>query len=262
MTIDIFNILPGSGNSLIPPRDPNAITGSSFIQQNMNIKGLQREHNIMIEILSGNIPNFLRNFSPIHLAHGSDVLSILVMSDYLSIGSDDDYVRMPMGPHTAQAIADKFDCTLPTRQLVNNIWQAAANKLEPKPWGPPFDETMSDTYRYGVHSNTIRTQLVGLDFRALTAGHKKDVVLTNYLYPNNPNRRVAIYGWIYPNGQVIQALNPVSHDDQYADYSHGIRLIANDVIVNGQAKRITDLFMDPSLAPLVSDEGVLNFTRY
>ena len=66
MSINIFNILNSSpGNVLIPARDPGAMTGSSFIQANMNIKGAQRERNILNEFQHGNIPDFLRHFVPI-----------------------------------------------------------------------------------------------------------------------------------------------------------------------------------------------------
>ena len=251
-----------TGNSLIPNRDPGSVTGSTFIQNNIGTKGQLREQEIMDELTHGNMPEFLRRFIPLDVTSNGNTLSVLVMSDYLSIGSNTDYCRMPMGPLTAQAIASKFDCSLPTKKMVDMIWQAAPNKLPPKPWGPPYDASMSDTYRYGVHNSTIQQQLILRDPTMLTAGHKKDVVLTNYLAPNNPNKRVAIYGWILPNGQPIQGLNPRDHDNQYADYSHGIRLVANDVMLNGSAMRLQDILQHPTLSYMLSDEGVLRFLKY
>lgn len=263
MGINIYNLFNLSdGNQLIPSRDPGSVTGSSFIKTNLNIKGSVREQNILEEFLHGNIPDFLRKFTAINVSNGTNNLSYLVTPDVLSIGSNSDYVRMPMSPLTAQAIADKYDCSLPTRLIVNTIWRAAYNKLEPKPWGPPYDDSMSDTYRYGVHNNTIQNQLSGKDSTLLISGHKKDVVLTNTLYPNNPKQRVAIYGWMQLNGQPIQGLNPSSHEVQYADYSHGIRLIANDVMIDGRAARLQDILSDPKLCILLSDEGPLRFQRY
>jgi hypothetical protein len=265
MTIDIFSALNGIAGSggPIPPRDPGSITGSAFIQNNMNLSGAVREQNILSEFIHGNIPDFLRRMVPIELSDGTNKITYLVMPDVLSIGSEQDYVRMPMNPHTAQAIADKYDCTLPTRKMCNDIWSSAKNKLAPKPWGPPYNLEMLSTYRIGVHNSTINNQLVGLDHSALTTGHKKDVVLTNALRPNNPNKRVAIYGWfLLPDGKPIQDLNPSDHDDLYADYSHGIRLIANDIMVNGSPMRIHQAFTDPVLSKLLSDEGPLLFTRY
>lgn len=262
MSIDIFNVFGGSssGNSLIPSRDPGAVTGSSWIQTNMDLIGSVRENNILQEFLHGNIPDFLRNFSSVTVSDGTNSISYLVISDVLSIGSNEDYVRMPMNPHTAQAIADKYDCTLPTRKMVNDIWKNSANKLEPKPWGPPFDADMEKTHRIGTHNATIQAQLAGLDTTALTSGHKKDVIIDKQLLINKHN--VGIYGWIYPNGQPIQGLNCTSHSDIYSDYSHGIRLIANDVMVNGNVMRIKDVFADSKLSSLISDEGILSFTHY
>lgn len=257
-----FDILTGNQSSLIPERDTNAISGSSFIQKNINFKSGIREDRILQEFLSGNIPNFLRKFIPITVTDGTDSIVYLVMPDYLSIGSDSDYVRMPTNPLTAQKIADKYDCTLPTRKMVNDIWKHSDNKLEPLPWGPPYDDSMSYTERFGIHNSRIQNQLSDKNPFLLTSGHKKDIVLTNKLTPNNPNKRVAIYGWIHTNGQAIQGLNHVSHDDKYSDYAHGTRLISNDVLVNGTLTKIQHIFSDASLAHLVSDEGPLTFQNY
>lgn len=251
--------MPGQ---LIPIKSTSAVPGSVFIQNNMNTSGGVREANTLKEFLAGNIPDFLRKFIGVEVTLGEDKITYLVSTDYLAIGTDSDYVRMPMDPHTAQAIADKYDCTLPTRKIVNDIWQAAANKLTPLPWGPPYNEDMLKSHRIATHNQRIQNQLIGKDFKALTAGHKKDVVLTNKLSPNNPLKRVAIYGWTQPNGKPIQDLNPSSHEDTYADYSHGIRLITNDVIVNNKLMRMSDVFADKKLSTLVSDEGILTFTKY
>ncbi len=265
MGIDIFSIFGGSsasGGSLIPIRDPGSLTGFAFCQANMNLVGAAREQHILDEFMHGNVPDFIRHFAPVTVTKGSDSITYLVTSDYLCLGSNEDYVRMPMNPHTAQTIAFRYDCTLPTRKIVNDLWLQSPNRLVPKPWGPPYDADMEKTHRILTHSNTIQAQLKGLNPTLLTSGHKKDVVLTNYLGTNNPRKRVAIYGWIQPNGQPIQGLNYFSHDDYYADYSHGIRLIANDVMVNGFPMRIQDVFRHPTFSALISDEGPLKFLKY
>ncbi|HCL31999.1 MAG TPA: hypothetical protein DIC52_26690 [Candidatus Latescibacteria bacterium] len=56
----------------------------------------------------------------------------------------------------------------------------------------------------------------------LLAGHKKDLVLMRKL-ATRPNR-VAIYGWHQLSGEPIQPVSTV-HVAEYADYSHGVRLI-------------------------------------
>jgi hypothetical protein len=42
-------------------------------------------------------------------------------------------MRVPMTPILAQKIADRFGCTLPTRKIVNDIYEHASVKLEPFP---------------------------------------------------------------------------------------------------------------------------------
>lgn len=249
-------------STTIPDKVTASLTGSGWVQANLNLLGATREANILKEFRSGNIPDFLRNFVEVTVSNGVDTITYKVMPDYLCIGNNYDYVRVPMNPHTAQAIADQYDCTLITRKMVNDIWKQSPNKLEPRPWGPPYDLDMERTHRIGTHSNTIKKQLAGKDPFALTSGHKKDVVLTNKLAPNNPKKRVAIYGWIQSNGKPIQDLNPSSHDDKYADYSHGIRLVDNYAVVNGQPMRMRDVFTHPTYSKLVSDEGPLTFLSY
>ena len=261
--MNIFNLFDNAAeNNIIPQRTSDMVTGSEFIKNNMNLNGSVRQQNILNEFMNGNIPDFLRKFKSVTVTDNENSMTYLVMSDVLSIGSNEDYVRIPMNPHTAQAIADKYDFSLPTRKMVNDIWKNSINKLSPLPWGPPYDNSMSSTYRIGVHNSRIQDQLKDKNYTELTSGHKKDVVLTNKLSPNNPNKRVAIYGWIQSNGKPIQGLNPISHEDTYEDYSHGIRLIANDVLVNGEFIKLNDVFTNNKLASLVSDEGVLTFTRY
>lgn len=261
MSTNFFNILDESAiGNLIPLKKSEHVSGSEFIKNNANVAA--REQNILKEFLDGNIPDFLRKFQPITVSSNGDSVTYLVTSDYLSIGHDDDYVRMPMNPLTAQKIADQYDCSLPTKKMVDDIWKNSVNKLDPLPWGPPYDSSMMSTERIRVHNERIQKQISNKDYRELTSGHKKDVVLTNRLYPNNPSKRVAIYGWIQSNGQPIQGLNPASHEDTYSDYSHGIRLIANDIIFNGNVMRLQDAFQDIKLSALISNEGILNFIKY
>ena len=55
------------------------------------------------------------------------------------------------------------------------------------------------------------------------------------------------------NGRAIQPLSTV-HGAQYADYSHGIRLISRTAYVNGRAVDLATLLGDGELAGLISDE--------
>lgn len=63
---------------------------------------------------------------------------------------------------------------------------------------------------------------------------------------------VVIYGWHYPSGSPIQPLYN-GHGETYADYSHGIRLVQNALMLDGRPDSVTNLLANPALAPLLLD---------
>jgi hypothetical protein len=93
----------------------------------------------------------------------------------------------------------------------------------------------------------------------LTAGHKKDVVLTPRL--DTLRNRVAIYGWHKPDGAPIQPLN-TWHTTGHVDYSHGVRLVARPMVVDGEEHDLLALLRDSSRVGLVSDEGAMRTGRF
>jgi len=93
----------------------------------------------------------------------------------------------------------------------------------------------------------------------LVAGHKKDVVITAAL-ASRPDK-VAIYGWHHLDGRAIQPLY-VGHTVRWVDYSHGIRIVQREVEIDGAQRDLTDVLQDETLAPLLSDEGVIARPRY
>jgi hypothetical protein len=244
----------------IPQRAPQALTGSQFAESVASVERPQREHAILGQLLSGNLPSFLRKLSPVKLscALGSGKIlsaTIFVMPEYLAIGSDDDFLRIPMNLHTATAAANHFGCVLPTKKVVDSIYAQSSCRFTPQPL--PAGPQMTSTGYYRLHNGMIEKQSQNRGFQvgALVSGHKKDVVLTNRL--NRMPDRIAIYGWHRDNGEPIQPLSTV-HGANYADYSHGIRLVSAAVVVEGQVRHIHEVLQDPVLAKLVSDEGPIH----
>lgn len=262
MGIDIFSILSGSSvdSSLIPHRDSGAATGSQFIAANMALTGNTREQNILNEFLHGNMPDFMRIFVPITVSSGNDSISYLVLPDVLCIGSNEDYVRIPMCPRTAKTIGDKYDCTLPTKKMAQDIWKAAINKISPHPHGPPYDASMFSTQRYQWHNGIIQYQINNTQPLGILTGHKKDVIIDKQLLTNRG--KVGIFGWFQLDGTAIQGPLPncTAHDINYVDYSHSVRLIAQDVVVNGHNARFYDVLKDPTLYKLISEQGPYDAT--
>ena len=178
-----------------------------------------------------------------------------VMPDYLAIGSDDDFVRMPMVPYTAQAFCDAFGFVLPTRKVVNDVWAAATVHLDPR----PLTQERESPLTFLQHHRIIEEQLAGRERGGFVAGIKKDVVVSNKLQERP--QRVAIYGWHYLSGQPIQPLY-TGHVDWYVDYSHGIRPVRRTMRVDGVAQSYEQILSDPRLSALLSDEGLMAVPRY
>ena len=243
----------------IPQRSMLARGASEFVAAVAGLSDHERDHAIRSELLAGNMPGFLRHLVPTTLSArgpgGQPLrLTLCVLPDYLGVGSDRDYLLMPMGLKTALMVASKFGFTLPTRRIVDLIYRQASVHLLPEPL-PAGDEMRSTAYLQR-HDALVEEQRAALGALpgALTAGHKKDLVLSARLW-SQPGR-VAIYGWQRADGAPIQPLSTV-HGARYADYSHGVRLVSQTVYLNGKPESIFDVLADPRLAPLLSDEGPL-----
>lgn len=243
----------------IPPRASQALTGSQFAESVSNMDRQQRERAILGELLEGNLPGFLRKLIPVklscELAGGKSIAAtIFVMPEYLAIGSDSDFLRIPMNLHTATAIADRFSFVLPTKKIVDAIYDQSTCHFTPQPL--PAGPQMTSTEYYRVHNAMIdkQSQTRGFRLGPLISGHKKDVVLTNRLRWS-PGR-IAIYGWHRGTGEPIQPLSTV-HGAGYADYSHGIRLIGRMAMIEGRFRSIYDILHDSLLAKVLSDEGTI-----
>jgi len=263
----------GEGSQLvpdlaIPPRSSAACTGSQFIAGSDTLTGARREEAIWRELQSGNIPEFLRRPVLIEkrwadVAGDSHQVVFAVLPDYLAIGTDSDFVRMPMTPFTAQKAADLFGAVLPTRKLVDAIWAAAPVKLTPQFYAPLGDRNERPAM-FLQHQRDIERQrrATGARLGALTAGHKKDLVLSNAMALPDRLDHVVIYGWHQPDGRPIQPLTNI-HIGRYVDYSHGVRLLPDVLLVDGVPRGTTSLLADPLLYTLISDEeGVMTVAHY
>lgn len=241
----------------LPKRAANARSGSAFISDILGLGGATRDAAVAKQVLAGNVPDFLRRLVPVTLTKtqtdGTRIdVTICVTPDYIAVGRDSDFVRVPMGLPAAARIAAGLGFMLPTTRMVDAIYDQARVHLAPAPM-PPTSAMVSTEY-FWRHNGTVNEQRdrTGEALAELTAGQKKDIVLSNRLR-SNPGR-VAIYGWHRPNSKPIQPLSTV-HQAQYADYSHGVRLVSQTAFVNGEPRPLSDILGDPDLAWIVSSEG-------
>lgn len=241
----------------IPRRTPDAETGSQFMKRISALPLEEREKEIFRSAASGNIPGFLRETVILkgifHDLRGlPHTLEYEVMPDYMAIGSDEDFCRIPMTPGTAQRLANLFGGSLLTAKLSDNIWTNAAVRLAPFNYVPSGNANEL-VEKYVEHNTQIEKQLAeaGAKHGQLVAGIKKDVIISSRL-EERPDR-VVIYGWHKTDGKPIQP--PYSgHIWWYVDYSHGIRLMNAQVLVDGRPVLVPDLLNDPLLFSIITDE--------
>ncbi len=264
----MFN-LPLQGQMLrLKARSDQALSGSAFAKSiaDTSLSLANREALIFKEIKEGNVPDFLRKLSVVKLTDTIEgkvyILACEVLPDYLAIGNNEDYFYIPTTPMLAQKIANLTHTVLPTRKLVDLIYQQAKIKLMPQPIPPSMSMTSVPVFM--AHNAMVLAQLAPFNTAhlnsALTAGNKKDVIISNKIY-GEKTPRVVIYGWHQLDGKPIQPVYN-KHTHTWADYSHGIRLVLNKVRLNGRVVAIKKLLKDPILAELLSDEGMIAKPAY
>ncbi len=245
-----------SDNSLsnvsMPKRSTVALSGSEFFDRISSCDPEKREYFIEKEIVDGNFPQFLRQFVRIDVSTTTSNGEIIkgfyyVMPDYLMIGCDQDFFRIPMQPKTAQKIADKFGCFLPTRKICDDVYKAAKIKLEPFPIAKDRDSLKTFYY----HNQIIEKQRNGK--RGLISGIKKDVIISSSINKDKRPYRMAIYGWHRLDGLPIQPLY-TGHVSWYVDYSHGIRLVSRSIYIEGKKMDYLDVLKNPDTRFLLTDE--------
>jgi hypothetical protein len=241
----------------IPQRKPESESGSVFMKRIETLPREEREEEIYKALAAGNIPDFLRNTVTLEGEFSDSEgrmhkVQYEAMPDYLSVGSDSDFCRIPMNPYTAQRLATLFGASLLTSKLSDHIYIMAPVKLTPFNYVPVGNQNELVT-KFAEHNAQIEKQKAeagGINGQ-LTAGIKKDVILSSRI-ANKPGK-VVIYGWHKPDGKPIQPVYD-GHIDWYVDYSHGIRFVNNQVLIDGKPFLLSDVLRDPLLYKVFSDE--------
>jgi phospholipase C len=262
----------------IPARTNPAMTGTAFMQSVANVKSqIDRDNAALAEFFAGNIPDFLRNFVTVTVSMAGHTGKVFVAPDYLAIGTDADFVRIPLLPGNAQKVVSKFCCTLPTAKICDDIYASVATVRISPVSVPNFPGVQNGEV---IKSNAaIQAALAGqpgYKLGDLTTGPKKDIVLSHFLkrldlkgkqigntrHKHQSDDAVVIYGWHDPanKGKPIQDEFD-GHDKTYEDYSHGIRLVSLQMILDGAPDTLFRVLKDPAVAALVYKAGDLKDPR-
>ena len=243
------------------PGRTSLLTGNQYYQHAASMKWNARDSFAVKELLSGNVPNFLKKFKAVHVfikdsSTGRSINATYYVSpDYLSIGNNNNWARINITPNAAQQVADKFNCFLPTKKMVDNIYNGAKVKLEPVPMYAFRDSTPTMWQHHLIIEGQRKSR------KGLIAGIKKDVVISGKISKDNRPDRVAIYGWHKLDGKPIQPLY-TGHINTWVDYSQGIRLIYRKIKVEGNWMDYIDVLKDAKLQKLLCDEELCDFYRY
>jgi hypothetical protein len=238
------------------------MSASEYLINSKQMSSAEREQFLYTQLLLGNVPDDMReakNFK-FHQTLGDGKVyrvEIWLSKDYLSLGTNEDWLRVPLTFATAVKLAKKWDAYPPTTKLVRMIYKNAKVKLYALP-EVPDDNTMRTNEVIALNHNRIEAVRKKMPYPATedywVAGHKKDYVLSKRLLEKN--KREAIYGWFDQNGKMIQPLS-IIHGETYTDYSHGFRLIHSQVMINGIQYHYRDVLRHPVLSSLLSDEGMM-----
>lgn len=186
---------------------------------------------------------------------------INVASSYAAEIMDGASVRwVPMTLKMARAYAHASDAVLPTRKIVDLIASQAEVRVEPITM--PVNDQMASVKTISEHSEKV-LDVLRRDYEKqwrinLMVGTHKDLVES----PARKDGRLAIYGWHRLNRLPIQPLNTTAHNDRYYDYSHGVRLVKDCVLVGDDALSFRDVCASKELSILVSDEGPFRIEDY
>ena len=244
-----------------------------------------REAALWDEIRRGNIPSFVQKFAPVVLTDRAGHRATLQVSvDFVAIGTEDDWLRVPLSGYNASRVAEAFGCSLPTNKVVLEAYRQASIKLV----AHPFDcqsvgggKYQRSNLAWMTHEDVIQGKipckpgpalaaaagrfdpwlgrhegvcaLAGPHPGVLVSGHKKEVILSH----EDLSKHLAFWGFFSAAGKAIQSGFGCRHGPGYSDYSHGVRLVKVDVDLDGRPARYPDLLADPAYAELMLDHGAV-----
>ncbi len=257
-----------------PKRKSDAPTGSQFMLSVAKIHGKTYEDKVIAEILAGNVPDFMRpeNWQSITVREKiGDMeveMTLRVCPDYIALGSNSDYVRVPLSPNGLRRLTAAMGAELPTKKVVdiidreakshNGLFDLVDAAMISRKTGMPLDK--GTTYMLRPEFAWSSSQISDNEIRArklagfsLVSGQKKDVIL--HPVPLDAKNNLIQYRPNHPQG-----LDFRSHPKDHTDYSLGARLVDPivDVKITGPPSRerrmnYRDIIMDKDLFRLLSD---------
>ncbi|MCE9624906.1 MAG: hypothetical protein K8R69_05555 [Deltaproteobacteria bacterium] len=268
----------------LPKRPDNALSGSQFVEKVLGVdlekfktnprqlgtlSKVDRENAILEQIELGNIPEFLRRPKAVILKgpDGGEVKTY-VMPDYIAIGSNEDFIRVPLSPILAQALARKYDLSLPTKTIVEETYSQAGKRIVGPSYSHPEEFEANSAYLdssgfYLRSDQDIKSQLQGVPLGTLVAGGKKELVVSPHVairFAGAPaSEAIDFYGLYDSDGIPIQRTPGHGREGGYrhTEYALGVRFVSPVVVVttaSGDRKvmRMDEALRDPEIAKMMN----------
>lgn len=205
---------------------------------------------------------------------GPHTLTYRTFPDAMKLGG----VRFGVTAQTAQRIADMIGAILPTPKLEDMTWRKCNTLLRavtslPGPKGVRYMANCADEeHSAAIDQSLAKLRSAGISQFGLLATIGKSWVICKAL--EHPERlayglrTAANYGWHDPAAPYLGATGiklwqqvGTRHNDEHVDPSQTCRLIGREAELDGQPVDLVALLQDPSLASLISHEGVLKTYR-
>lgn len=268
----------------LPKRPDNALSGSEFVEKVLGVdlekfktnprqlgalSKIERENAILEQIESGNIPDFLRRPKAVIIkGPGGGEVKTYVMPDYIAVGSDKDFVRVPLSPIIAQALALKYGWNLPTKTIVEETYAQAGKRVVGPSYSHPAEFQLNSAYLdssgfYLRSDQDIQAQLKGVAPGTLVAGAKKELVVSPQVAVRlagvPAGEAIDFYGLYGEDGIPIQRTPGHGREAGYrhTEYALGVRFVSPVLVVtkaSGERKviRMDDALRDPEIAKIIS----------
>jgi len=238
----------------------NTTTGTAWLASLLENPGSDRDKQVLDAISYGIV---VCDWSPVTSLYQNHVATFQVSTDAAYVKLDDESrFRFQVSAHLAQLCADALNASFITTKISDLSYQQAQVKLAATLL--PAGSDMVTTTKSKLWNAEIEKKRNNQNGLIRDCG--KAWIISNQL-GLHPNEAIN-YGFYDPNApytnrfgiKMWQTLG-TKHNSAHTDYSQTLLLMSSTCQVDGQQMKVSDVMQSPTLCGLISDEGVLKFTR-
>jgi hypothetical protein len=270
---DVENVSVTENGPRIPERSPDAMTPEQFERALSACKNEEEKKLLYIDQAhKGNVPDHYRKFQNVKVDKKNFTVEFSVAPHGFAIGTNDRFVEIAPDGYTAAALVAGYNCSLPTKWLVEQkekqpnaqrvhfshqgefaqeLTDEHGNPLDPRithgarTWSADFILKHNEKTREWAQKHEV-------NWGGLVVGYYKDIVQPE---PGITGRdRLEIFGGIFDDGRRVQPLSGGKHETSFHDYSGNFGAVSNIIKKNGiemtakQARNDPELMADPEIA--------------